>query len=813
MRWIRTVLAIAVLGTSLTLPTAPAAAEVTSYSATETIPVPPESTYRGAGGGDGWAIALTDDSVYNVFHHASTLRVACHRQLDASACYSPKTIMDATGSNFTTGNHPGLWLDPDSEKLYVFATRNSSATAGVVCIDTTLEDAANPFCGFEELSADSEAVGRHLSAPVLTGARWYAFNYVGGSAADGTKNKLLCFDTTTLAACESQPYAMDLGAPGALVTQSSRSPIPAAAGGQIFVPVNYGGTSVLACYSPTAGGNCRGSWPSAIPASYLGNDGAPFPLLNDTGIAEGVCLPTSGAPCLGLDGIPVAAPSGLAAIVPPSSPYSGQAVALGARVYVPNGDTNRVHCYNFRTQSACTNFPKAFANLGYLYTVNPDPARPTCLWVNADNGSGQIQNFDAYSGGSCGDGPIRVLASSIVVNSPQCVPTTYESLAVLDPDPSRYGSGTVAFADGDASPIPGIDDIPLDSSGTVDLSGLELNTAAGLPQFLITLNDPVGEPGSVTVELTWTGEDDAACIPGGTPVEPPIILIHGLDAVGRSGVDCDQTWGDLEQYLEENGFRGRDIVTVGYYDGDSNCDEDINSSWHPELRNSYFDGVGAHGEGNGHSAEAAIEHLGYHLAWWIYDNYSKRGIPVDVVAHSMGGLMIRFALGKVENGHDSFPPLLLVEDAVTLGTPHGGSRTKVFNSVCGQRQCSQMRPGDGFLTSLEAEAWNPQGNGGTDWTAMGSNNDNWVAADRAVGSSRNRKSNAYFGACHKVWFPNLEHEEFMTAGADGPLEREDGGLFVVYSSGDSCGAPLEQVKVHLLSPVGQIAAALASSDH
>src|SRR5437879_2958996 len=33
------------------------AAEVT-YSATETIPVPPASTYAGSGGGDGWGVAL-----------------------------------------------------------------------------------------------------------------------------------------------------------------------------------------------------------------------------------------------------------------------------------------------------------------------------------------------------------------------------------------------------------------------------------------------------------------------------------------------------------------------------------------------------------------------------------------------------------------------------------------------------------------------------------------------------------------------------------------------------------------------------------
>ena len=93
MRWKHlsmVVVALAAAG-AVTVQTGPVAAETTTYSATETIPVPPASTYQGAGGGDGWAVTLhPDDSVYNVFHHATTFRVACQRQSDASACYIPK---------------------------------------------------------------------------------------------------------------------------------------------------------------------------------------------------------------------------------------------------------------------------------------------------------------------------------------------------------------------------------------------------------------------------------------------------------------------------------------------------------------------------------------------------------------------------------------------------------------------------------------------------------------------------------------------------------------------------------------------------
>ena len=64
---------------SLVVGGTPAVAAEASYSATQTIPVPPASRYAGSGGGDGWALALTSTAVYNVFHH------------DSSAARSPAT--------------------------------------------------------------------------------------------------------------------------------------------------------------------------------------------------------------------------------------------------------------------------------------------------------------------------------------------------------------------------------------------------------------------------------------------------------------------------------------------------------------------------------------------------------------------------------------------------------------------------------------------------------------------------------------------------------------------------------------------------
>jgi hypothetical protein len=496
------------------------AAGTVTYSATQTIPVPPASTYAGSGGGDGWAIALSSTAVYNVFHHSSSLTVACHLQSDASPCWSPETITDASGNQFATSGHPGLWLDQSTGKLYIFATRDDS-TGGVVCIDTTQAATnPNPFCGFTALTAvgdspvDTGISG--LSEPALISNRWYAFNYVPGVPVSGDQNALLCFDVSAKTACASQPFAVSFGA-GNINAGTFPEPQLAAIGGRVVVTASVDSGDQLSCFDPSLLHTCSGTWPIDVPG-YASSYGAPFPLLSGDGSVLGVCLPTGSDPCYDLSGASAATPSGMTAAIPATSGWNGQAFVLGPRVYIPNGNSDEVDCYDASTNAACMNFPKAMPNLGLLYTVNSDPQRPTCVWVNSDNGGGQIQNFDAYTSGACGQGPIRVLASSFVVPTQLCQPASYTSLQVTSPAPGSYTSGTVSFQDGDANPLVGVPDKPLDATGSVDLSGLNLSTSVGLPQFLITLNGAQGTPGAVTVKLTWTGTDDPSCIGPGTTV-------------------------------------------------------------------------------------------------------------------------------------------------------------------------------------------------------------------------------------------------------------------------------------------------------
>jgi pimeloyl-ACP methyl ester carboxylesterase len=203
----------------------------------------------------------------------------------------------------------------------------------------------------------------------------------------------------------------------------------------------------------------------------------------------------------------------------------------------------------------------------------------------------------------------------------------------------------------------------------------------------------------------------------------PLVYVHGLDAFGTAGVDCNM-WSTMDNRLRAWGHTGTK-VTVMYYEGDVNCTYSVD---HHASHAKHWGGSAEHNSaGTSHTANTQIEHLGYHLMWMIYDHFGTQ--PVDVVAHSMGGLITRYGLAQVQRNHADFPPDVNIEDIVTLGTPHGGSG---WGDWCGWAdQCDQIGGDDYFLGWLRDNAQNPQGYGGTDWTTMGSYDDTYVSTSSA----------------------------------------------------------------------------------
>ncbi|MGA2163213.1 MAG: S8 family serine peptidase [Solirubrobacteraceae bacterium] len=364
------------------------------------------AAFRGSGGGDGWAVAVSGSAVYNVFHHDPQLQVACHFQINAEPCWEPETITDAEGNEFASSGQPGLWLDQTTGKLYVYATRKSDDTAGVVCIDTSeAVTNADPFCGFTALTGVGEAPLTDgisaVSDPTVVGSRWYAFNYAEGSGATGDENKLLCFNLDTDAACPGQPFSVT-AEQGTDEDEDFPPPAVVAIGTEVIVPLRFNGTDQLACFEGNEEMGCHGSWPIGLSESYDSEYGAAFPMLDSSGFLTGFCLPTGVDPCYSFQGTPVTTPTGMTEAISASLGWNGPALTIGTRVYVPNANQNGVDCYDYSTGTSCENYPLYLSGLGLLYTVNRDPERPECIWVNSDNGEAQIQNFEASTGaGTC----------------------------------------------------------------------------------------------------------------------------------------------------------------------------------------------------------------------------------------------------------------------------------------------------------------------------------------------------------------------------------------------------------------------------
>ena len=222
-----------------------------------------------------------------------------------------------------------------------------------------------------------------------------------------------------------------------------------------------------------------------------------------------------------------------------------------------------------------------------------------------------------------------------------------------------------------------------------------------------------------------------------------ILMVHGYDPWGDPTSSCDM-WNSMESTLKGLGYTGA-FTSVGYYDIQVACDVSVipygsTSKHYPPS-------------GGVHDRYVNIEHLGYEFAWMVYERYAKYGETVDVVAHSMGGLVARYALAQVDRDHPDFPSDLHIDDVVTMGTPHAGSG---YASWCWTTQCGDMSTGSSFLSWLKTYGPNPQVGYGTDWTAMGSYDDGTVSESSAVDMQ----------AAHKVLYmgsANIDHSHYYTS--------------------------------------------------
>ena len=146
------------------------------------------------------------------------------------------------------------------------------------------------------------------------------------------------------------------------------------------------------------------------------------------------------------------------------------------------------------------------------------------------------------------------------------------------------------------------------------------------------------------------------------------------------------------------------MVKVGFYSGDKNCNVNLRS-------------YGSFGNSDSWKTVAKA------FSNYVYREYTSKGITVDVVGYSMGGLIARGGIHGSSKGDGGFAPPIDVEDAVTLGTPHSGAAW--YSNGCLWGQCRSLRPSANEFDWLNQNR-NPQGRNGTEWTTIASTKD-WVS--------------------------------------------------------------------------------------
>lgn len=255
----------------------------------------------------------------------------------------------------------------------------------------------------------------------------------------------------------------------------------------------------------------------------------------------------------------------------------------------------------------------------------------------------------------------------------------------------------------------------------------------------------------VATQLTPAAAPKAAAATGGA--RPHLLLIHGYtdncttafqtpgtyDIYTDTGTtptvqQNDKTTEDFLTGPNGGGWTTGDITTVGYYTSSDSWSDTTVGGCGVNLNQLAAEHSPAAGDaakcdalgtaGNNGTVNDPIPRLGCLFAWYIYDTYTVNGIPVEIVAHSMGGLITREAIGG-SNGFADFPSSpLLVPRVVTVASPLGGVDAFIADASWiggqGSDEIGEMKQGSAVMNQFAAAAFEkPQGAGGTFWGLIG----------------------------------------------------------------------------------------------
>jgi pimeloyl-ACP methyl ester carboxylesterase len=152
----------------------------------------------------------------------------------------------------------------------------------------------------------------------------------------------------------------------------------------------------------------------------------------------------------------------------------------------------------------------------------------------------------------------------------------------------------------------------------------------------------------------------------------PVLLVHGYNATSSS-TSCGANFDTMIAQLRSQGFTGP-MVRVGFYSGDYNCDVNLRSY-------------------GSFSDSSSWKQIAKALSHYVSREYTSRGVAVDIVGYSMGGLIGRGAVWGSQKAESGFAPASTSRTSSPSGRRTTG-RPGTPRSACGGSapRSSRARP-------------------------------------------------------------------------------------------------------------------------
>jgi uncharacterized protein (TIGR03437 family) len=214
-------------------------------------------------------------------------------------------------------------------------------------------------------------------------------------------------------------------------------------------------------------------------------------------------------------------------------------------------------------------------------------------------------------------------------------------------------------------------------AGDQVLLGIPLTTAPGDYAISVSFVNGAGEERSATLQVTV----EPLAAPAAGSAAPPVVLLDGWQAPGAAACpmanDSSGTFGNLANYLSGP---PNSVPAVYFFENCTEC------------------------------PDCTIEQLGADLGAFLNSPPLAAVPQVDVIAHSMGGLIVRSYLSGKQPASGVFNPPASpkIRKAVFLATPHFGSfqaDSLLADIIFGQgNQTNEMKRGSQFVWDLAT--WN-----------------------------------------------------------------------------------------------------------